>query len=477
MVKNTQAFTISQIFISFITFHCELFLLNDEKLAFEILYICCVITIRNTTYLRFGKLLCFAIVLMLVGTSTAWSQSKSTLQSRKKKLLNDISYTNKLIEQNKKKQSASLVLLENINKNIESKTSLIRLYEEEVRALEREIDQNKEEIEHLRQKIERLKQYYAQMVQLAWKNRQNLHQMMLIFAADNFHQAYRRSKYFQQMSEFRRGQIKTINDTKIMLENKQINLEEVRKEKAQVLNEQTQAAIALQNEKNQQQQVISELKGKEKEMMAKVEKAKKEANNLSRKIDEIVKKEIEAARKKAAAAAAKKTNTTTNTKTPSANNTTKTPSTASTTKIGNSAGGPLGSSFQNSKGNLPWPVESGVITGKFGVQAHPVLKNITIKNDGIDISTSAGANVRSVFKGEVSGAFKVDGYENVLIIRHDNYLTVYSHLSTVSVSKGTTVQAKQVIGKAATNDEGKTYINFQVRLGNEILNPSLWLSK
>lgn len=415
---------------------------------------------------------------MLAGLTSAFAQSKSTLQNRKKKLLNDISYTNKLIEQNKKKQSTSLVLLENINKNIESKTALIRLYEEEVRALDREIDNNKEEIEHLRQKIERLKDYYAQMVLLAWKNRQSLHQMMLVFSADNFHQAYRRSKYFQQMSEFRRGQIKTINDTKIMLESKQVNLEEIRKEKAQVLNEQTQAAIALQNEKNQQQQVVSELKGKEKEMMAKVEKAKKEADNLSRKIDEIVKKEIEAARKKAAADAAKKANsTTTNTKTPSANNTTKSTTTTTTSKTGNTAGGPLGSSFQSSKGNLPWPVESGVVTGKFGVQPHPVLKNITIKNDGIDISTNPGANVRSVFKGEVSGAFKVDGYENVLIIRHDNYLTVYSHLSSVNVSKGATVQAKQTIGKAATNDEGKTYINFQVRLGNDILNPTLWLSK
>ncbi len=421
--------------------------------------------------LFFASLL--VIVLACASYSDAWSQSKSTLQSRKKKILNDIAYTNKLIEQNKKKQSASLVMLENINKNIESKTSLIRLYEEEVRSLDKEIGNNKEEIEYLRQKIERLKEYYAQMVVLAWKNNKNIHQMMLVFSADNFHQAYRRSKYFQQMAEFRRGQIKTINDTKLLLENKQVNLEENRRTKAEVLNEQTQAAIALQSEKNQQQKVITELKGKEKDMMAKVEKAKKEANNLSRKIDEIVKKEIEAARKKAATTTSKPNSTTT----PSANNTTKTTTTTATSKTGNTAGGPLGSSFQSSKGNLPWPVESGIVVGKFGVQPHPVLKNITIKNDGIDISTGAGAAVRSIFKGEVSGAFKVDGYENVLIIRHDNYLTVYSHLSSVNVAKGATVQAKQTIGKAATNDEGKTYINFQIRLGNDILNPTLWLSK
>ncbi len=422
------------------------------------------------------------VLVLLLSQTAAWGQSKNTLQSRKKKILNDIAYTNKLIDQNKKKQSVSLVMLENINKNIDSKTALIRLYEEEVRSLEKEIGQNKEEIEHLRQKITKLKEYYAQMVVLAWQNRQSINQMMLIFSADDFHQAYRRSKYFQQMSEFRRGQIKTINDSKLLLESKQFDLEENKKAKAQVLNEQTQAAIALQAEKNQQQRVVAELKGKEKEMMAKVEKSKKEADALSRKIDEIVRREIEAARKKAAAEAAKKaaaanTSSSAGAKTPPANNTTKSTPTTTTVKTGNTAGGALGSSFQSSKGNLPWPVESGVVTGKFGTQPHPVLKNITIKNDGIDISTGAGASVRSVFKGEVSGAFKVDGYENVLIIRHDNYLTVYSHLASVNVAKGATVQAKQVIGKAATNDEGKTYINFQVRLGNDILNPTLWLSK
>lgn len=439
-------------------------------------------TLFSSIKLTQKQLFRLLVLVLLLSQTAVWGQSKNTLQNRKKKILNDIAYTSKLINQNKKKQSASLVMLENINKNIDSKTALIRLYEEEVRALEKEIGQNKEEIEHLRQKISKLKDYYAQMVVLAWQNRQSIHQMMLVFSADDFHQAYRRSKYFQQMSEFRRGQIKTINDSKLLLESKQIDLEENKKAKAQVLNEQTQAAIALQSEKNLQQKVITELKGKEKEMMAKVEKSKKEADALSRKIDEIIRKEIEAARKKAAAEAAKKsaaanTSSSSGAKTPPANNTTKSSPTTTTTKTGNTAGGALGSSFQSSKGNLPWPVESGVVIGKFGTQPHPVLRNITIKNDGIDISTGVGASVRSVFKGEVSGAFKVDGYENVLIIRHDNYLTVYSHLASVNVTKGATVQAKQVIGKAATNDEGKTYINFQVRLGNDILNPTLWLSK
>ena len=126
---------------------------------------------------------------------------------------------------------------------------------------------------------------------------------------------------------------------------------------------------------------------------------------------------------------------------------------------------------------MPWPVDKGVITGKYGTQPHPVFSNIEIKNDGIDITTDKGAAVRSVYQGEVTGVFKVDGYENVVIIRHGDYLTVYSNLASVSVSKNVKVDAKQKIGIVATDDDGKTYLNFQVRLGSAVQNPTVWLSK
>jgi septal ring factor EnvC (AmiA/AmiB activator) len=51
----------------------------------------------------------------------------------------------------------------------------------------------------------------------------------------------------------------------------------------------------------------------------------------------------------------------------------------------------LNTDFEKNKGKLPWPVEKGVITSRFGKQPHPVLKGIVIENNGIDITTEKNA--------------------------------------------------------------------------------------
>ena len=163
----------------------------------------------------------------------------------------------------------------------------------------------------------------------------------------------------------------------------------------------------------------------------------------------------------------------------STNNNSNTTNTNSNSKeeVSNTQGSSNSNGFELNKGRLSWPVTKGIITSKFGIHQHPVLDKVEVKNDGIDISTDKGSSVRAVYKGTVSGVFKVDGYENVVIIRHGDYLTVYSHLSQVSVSRGIEVTTEQKIGTAATNTEGDTFINFQVRFGSATQNPTSWLTK
>lgn len=80
-------------------------------------------------------------------------------------------------------------------------------------------------------------------------------------------------------------------------------------------------------------------------------------------------------------------------------------------------------------------MEKGIITEKFGVHAHPVLKNVTVNNNGVTISTEQGAKARAVFKGEVSRVFGITGGNMAVILRHGQYLTVYSNLINVSVKR------------------------------------------
>ena len=74
-------------------------------------------------------------------------------------------------------------------------------------------------------------------------------------------------------------------------------------------------------------------------------------------------------------------------------------------------------------------------------------------NPGITLSTEQGAVVRAVFEGEVSRIFDIDGNWSVLV-RHGKYFTVYSNLSSVSVSKDQKISGGTMLGRAAANDDG-----------------------
>ena len=139
----------------------------------------------------------------------------------------------------------------------------------------------------------------------------------------------------------------------------------------------------------------------------------------------------------------------------------------------------MGDNFEQNKNRLPWPVERGIITEHFGIHKHPVLSNVEIRNNGINIATEIGAKVRTVFNGEVSRVFGISGGNTAVIIRHGNYLTVYSNLREVVVKKGDLVSTKQTIGTVFTDtaDGNKSILKFQIWRENTKLDPEQWIVK
>ena len=114
----------------------------------------------------------------------------------------------------------------------------------------------------------------------------------------------------------------------------------------------------------------------------------------------------------------------------------------------------MNADFEKNKGKLPWPVEKGVITSRFGKQPHPVLKGIVIENNGIDITTEKNSSVRALFRGEVSSVIVIPGAGKAVILSHGVYRTVYSNLRDVSVTKGQKVDTKATVGTVLTDDNG-----------------------
>lgn len=140
----------------------------------------------------------------------------------------------------------------------------------------------------------------------------------------------------------------------------------------------------------------------------------------------------------------------------------------------------LSGSFESNKGKLPCPVAGKYsIVRSFGRQKHPELKYVETDNPGIDIEAGLGAEARAVFDGKVSAIFQQPGYNNIVMVRHGNYLTIYAGLTSIYVKTGDTLKMGQPIGKIFSDieDENRTLLHFEIRKEREKLNPELWLKK
>ena len=138
----------------------------------------------------------------------------------------------------------------------------------------------------------------------------------------------------------------------------------------------------------------------------------------------------------------------------------------------------VGNDFKRNQGKLPWPVEKGIVSVGFGSHEVEGLRGSSLKNDGIDIYSSPGTQVRAVFEGEVTKVFAILGANYTVLIRHGAFLSVYQNLVNVRVKTGDKVLTKEILGDAFT-DETKNIaeVHFQVWQEKNILNPEEWLSK
>ena len=107
--------------------------------------------------------------------------------------------------------------------------------------------------------------------------------------------------------------------------------------------------------------------------------------------------------------------------------------------------------------------------GQYNVEG---LKNVRLDNKGINIEVKPGAQVRSIFDGEVSAVFSLAGISGVMI-RHGSYISVYCNLTGITVRKGQKVSTRQVIGRV----DKTNILEFQLRNETKTLNPESWLHR
>lgn len=391
---------------------------------------------------KFINIFFFALLLV---TLSSYSQTKEELQRKKKKLLEEISYANKILKEIQESKTLSLVQLLTLNKKINARQQLINTINKEIYLLNKNIDRNNEIINALENDLKKIKADYAKLIFYSYKNMNKYSRLLFILSSENFNQALQRIKYLEQFADYRKKQAKLIVEVKNSLSAKVFELEKKRNEKQKLLNSLQKEKINLSKEKEEKDKLVKKLKGEEKRLKIEIRKKEKDAKKLQKAIERIIAEEMRKAKEMGKLAL-----------TPEAM--------------------ALSKDFISNKSKLPWPVKRGIIVSHFGEHPHPVLEGIKIKNNGIDIATTKNAEVRAIFDGTVSGIAIIPGAGKAVIIRHGEYLSVYSNLKEVYVTSGEKIKTKQVIGKVLTDsDSNKAQVHLEIWKGMKKLNPEFWI--
>lgn len=381
------------------------------------------------------------LYILLCLTLSLSAQSIDQLQKQQKQLQKEIENTNKLLNQTKSNEKATLNKLELLEQNIKTQKKLIRSLDNEINALDKEMAQLSQKRDTLQTEVEGLRADYARMVRETHYVRMQQSPLVFLFSAASFQQMVRRMRYLYEFSRYRRLQAERIQEVQSDIDQHSQMLSEDKESKQTALKNKQREQNNLARDERKQQKMLDELKKKEKDLLANLKKQQKKAEEVNKKIDDLVKKQ--AAKDKL-------------------------------TKEQQLIAG----DFEKNKGRLPWPVEKGTVTGEFGKQPHPVYKEVTLDNKGLYIQAPRGSQARAVFEGEVTSCIVLnDTY--AVIIQHGMYRSVYSGLSALTVKQGDKVKAKQTIGTVYTDaaQDNKTELYFQIYKNRDIENPRNWLAK
>ena len=454
------------------------------------------------------------LVLLLAGVSMIAQNDKSKLQSRKSKLEKEIMEMNRELEQTKKSKSANLNQLVLINKKISKREELINAIEQEVSSIENQVQSMNDTIYRISSDLTALKSEYASLIYSTYRNKSAYNRLMFLFSSRSFNQAYKRLKYLRQYSEYRKEQVKSISVIQQELALKKLELEKRKSSKLSLKHTREQERNMLSEEKLEKDGKIKSLTTQEKKLLVKLRENETALNKLQVAIEALVAAEIrkaneEKARKAAAIAEAdrkakaeadrkaklkaeadKKANVKNEAvikpadtkpadaiaKAEESPAVAKTPAVKSNSMSVTAEDVALTGNFSGNKGRLPSPIDKGTVISSFGEHPHAEFQNIKIKNNGIDIVSAPGAKAKVIFEGEVSSVLFIANLNYVVIVRHGDYLTVYSNLKDVEVKKGDKVKTRQALGTVSTGEgESKSRLHFELWQGTLVQNPASWI--
>ena len=348
--------------------------------------------------------------------------------------------------------------------------------------------------------LSRLRQLYTTAVRSSRRNRREMNTLTFIFSADNFRQAYRRMRYLEQYSAWRKRKAQQIDEVVKSLSAQKASLTEMANHTTSLRRQEVEEQRMLKASRDSVNSAVKSLEGQKKQLNAMLNEQKRTIKKLDDEIQRLIEKEIEeqrrreaeearkraeeakkqaeAAAKKAQDAAAKPADKKTEPKKPAEPAPAK-PKEPEFKPDGQTISQQTGE-FASRKGSLPSPLShTYIIARSFGVQPHKTHTHVEVNNPGLDMETALGATARAVHAGYVSAVFVQEGFGHVVLVRHGSYLTVYANVKTINVKKGDKLKAGDVIGTVAPSEfnSNRGMLHFEIRREREKYDPQQWLKR
>jgi murein hydrolase activator len=453
------------------------------------------------------KRLVLVTTLAVMFGSLSAQKTKQEIELEKRQAENEIQNLSRELENIKGDKRQALRSSAIIDEKMQLTNQVVSNIDDQIKYLSFDIEKSENEIRRLSIELDTLKAQYSRSLVFAYKNRSNYDFLNFIFSSDNFNDAVKRVSYMRTYRDYQKGRADNIVKNKSFLQEKIEFLKGNKKQKSAMYVEQEAKLKQLEQDKGEKDKVLKQLSARSSELSKLLKRKQRNIRMMQAAIQSIINEEKQAVAQQKkreeqerklsqqASKANKQLATQTNkknTKTdptikggkrvpviqeeeneaPAVSNNNDVLASTTETKA-------LSASFSGNKGRLPFPVDGGKIVLAFGNQFYPGT-TLGFVNPGVTIQANIGNAVRSVFDGEVSSVLREDGMYSVLV-RHGKYITCYSNLQSVSVSKGSKVTTNQAIGTVGNNDDGIGEVEFVI---NEVtgqrqknINPDGWIRR
>lgn len=421
------------------------------------------------------KIMFFALLVALpFCTSYAQNSAIKKMRGEATTLRKEIEEQKKILLSTQEDVNSQLRNLGVVEAQMKKQKSLVAHLKNEVKTIDREIKQIGSDIKVQEERVAQSRNEYAEALRRARKYSKANNRLNFLLSSDDFYTLLRRYRYTNEYMGAQDRLAKSLQNQIEILSAKKKELEDAHAAKSESLKEQEEVSAGLQSLEKEQRAILAKLKKQSGKVQAEIKKKQKDLNKLNKRIDaeiERVLAEERAARKRAQDAARKKKE--------AAKNTGSSKSTGKEDELfADDAGvAEMTGTFLKNKKRMPVPITGPyLVVDEFGTKNVIEGKgNVQINNKGIALEGSAGAKVRCIFEGRVTAVVN-DGNYHFVLVRHGEYISVYSNVVNMRVKGGEEVKAGDVLGDVGIDAKtGTPRMQFQLRKEKQILNPAEWL--